>query len=276
VERSKFKISEKMMKKDVSRGGEVQAQEIQKKDEKRRFRRWISKIPKKLWEKTFQKVERSKFKISEKKMRKDVSRGGDVQVQEIRKNDEKRRFRRWISKIPKKWWEKTFVGGFKKFWKNNEKMFQQVEKSKFNISEKMIRKDVSRVGEVQVQEIRKNNEKRRFRRWISKIPKKWWEKMFQQVERSKFKISEKMMRKDVSAGGGIQVQNIRKNDEKRRFRRWISKIPKKWWEKTFQDLVIKNSEKMMRKDVSAGGEIQVQNIRKNDEKRRFKRWRGPS
>ncbi len=51
--------------------------------------------------------------------------------------------------------------------------------------------------------------------------------MFQQVERSKFKISEKMMRKDVSAGGGIQVQNIRKNDEKRRFRRWISKIPKK-------------------------------------------------
>ncbi len=51
-------------------------------------------------------------------------------------------------------------------------MFQQVEKSKFNISEKMIRKDVSRVGEVQVQEIRKNNEKRRFRRWISKIPKK--------------------------------------------------------------------------------------------------------
>jgi hypothetical protein len=29
-----------------------------------------------------------------------VARGGDVQVQEIRKNDEKRRFRRWISKIP--------------------------------------------------------------------------------------------------------------------------------------------------------------------------------
>ncbi len=34
-------------------------------------------------------------------MRKDVSRGGDVQIQEIRKNDEKRRFRRWISKIRK-------------------------------------------------------------------------------------------------------------------------------------------------------------------------------
>ncbi len=35
-------------------------------------------------------------------MKKDVSRAGQVQVQEIRKNDEKRRFRRWISKIPKK------------------------------------------------------------------------------------------------------------------------------------------------------------------------------
>ena len=36
-----------------------------------------------------------------------------------------------------------------------------------------------------------------------------------------------MMRKDVSAGEEVQNQNIRKNDEKRRFRRWISKIPKK-------------------------------------------------
>jgi hypothetical protein len=35
-------------------------------------------------------------------MRKDVSRGGDVQIEKIRKNDEKRHFRRWISKIPKK------------------------------------------------------------------------------------------------------------------------------------------------------------------------------
>ncbi len=32
----------------------------------------------------------------------------------------------------------------------------------------------------------------------------------------------------------------------------------------------------MRKDVSEGGEVQVQNIRKKDEKRRFKRWRRPS
>jgi hypothetical protein len=55
-----------------------------------------------------------------------------------------------------------------------------------------------------------------------------------------FKNSEKMMRKDFLAGGEVQVQNIRKNDEKRRFR---------------------------------SGEVQVQNIRKNDEKRRFKRWR---
>jgi hypothetical protein len=47
------------------------------------------------------------------------------------------------------------------------------------------------------------------------------------VETSKFRKSEKMMRKDVSAGEEVQNQNIRKNDEKRRFRRWISKIPKK-------------------------------------------------
>ncbi len=67
-------------------------------------------------------------------------------------------------------------------------MFQQVEGSKFKISEKLMRKDVSRGGDVQVQEIRK------------------------------------MMRKDVSGGG---FQKFRKNDEKRRFRRLISKIPKK-------------------------------------------------
>jgi hypothetical protein len=42
-----------------------------------------------------------------------------------------------------------------------------------------------------------------------------------------FKNSEKMMRKDFLAGGEVQVQNIRRNDEKRRFRRWILKIPKK-------------------------------------------------
>ncbi len=54
--------------------------------------------------------------------------------------------------------------------------------------------------------------------------------MFQQVERFKFKISEKMMRKDVSRGGEVQVKNIRKNDEKRRFKSWTgpsSRNPKK-------------------------------------------------
>jgi hypothetical protein len=60
------------------------------------------------------------------------------------------------------------------------------------------------------------------------------------------------MRKDISGGG---FQKFRKKDEKRRFRRWISKIPKK----------------KMRKDVSGGG---FQKFRTNDEKRRFKRWRG--
>ena len=49
-----------------------------------------------------------------------------------------------------------------------------------------------------------------------------------------------MMRKDVSGGG---VEKIRKNDEKRHFRR---------------------------------SKVKVQKIRKNDEKRRFKRWRRPS
>jgi hypothetical protein len=36
------------------------------------------------------------------------------------------------------------------------------------------------------------------------------------------------------------------------------------------------SEKMMRKDVSGGGEVKVKKIRKNDEKRPFGRWRSPS
>jgi hypothetical protein len=45
-----------------------------------------------------------------------------------------------------------------------------------------------------------------------------------------------MMRKDVSGGWEVQVKKIRKNDEKRRFRR--SKF--------------NHSEKMMRKDVSGG------------------------
>ena len=38
-------------------------------------------------------------------------------------------------------------------------------------------------------------------------------------QRSKFKKSEKMMKNDFSGGGEVQVQKIRKNDEKRRFRR---------------------------------------------------------
>ena len=36
-------------------------------------------------------------------------------------------------------------------------------------------------------------------------------------QRSKLKKSEKMMRKDLSGGGEVQNQKIRKNDEKRRF-----------------------------------------------------------
>ena len=35
-------------------------------------------------------------------------------------------------------------------------------------------------------------------------------------QRSKFKKSEKIMRKDFSGGGEAKIQNIRKNDEKRR------------------------------------------------------------
>jgi hypothetical protein len=58
------------------------------------------------------------------------------------------------------------------------------------------------------------------------------------VERSKFKKSEKMMR-----NGEVQIQKIRKNDEKRRLRR---------------------------------SKVKVQKIQKNDEKRRFRRLRGPS
>ena len=49
------------------------------------------------------------------------------------------------------------------------------------------------------------------------------------------------MRKDVSRGGDVQVQKIRKNDKKRRFRR---------------------------------SKVKFQKIRKNDEKRHFRSWRG--
>jgi hypothetical protein len=82
VERSKFKKSEKMMRKNVAAGEEVQNQNIRKNDEKRRCRRWILKIRK--------NDEKRRFRRSK------------VKVPKIRKNDEKRRFRRWISKIPKK------------------------------------------------------------------------------------------------------------------------------------------------------------------------------
>ncbi len=56
-----------------------------------------------------------------------------------------------------------------------------------------------------------------------------------------------MMRKDVSWRSKVQVQKIRKNDEKRRFRRSKFKVQK--------------SEKM-KKDVSGGGEVQVQKSEK--------------
>ena len=68
-----------------------------------------------------------------------------------------------------------------------------------------------------------------------------------------------MMRKDVSRGGDLK---IRKNDEKRRFRRSKVKVQK--------------IRKMMRKDVLGVGEVKFQKIRKNYEKRRFKRWRRPN
>ena len=49
------------------------------------------------------------------------------------------------------------------------------------------------------------------------------------------------MRKDVSRGGDLEIQKIRKNDEKRRFRR---------------------------------SKVKVQKIQKKDERRRFRSWRG--
>ncbi len=53
------------------------------------------------------------------------------------------------------------------------------------------------------------------------------------MERSKFQKSEKMIRKDVSGGG---FKKFRTNDEKRRFKRWRGQNSK-------------NPKKMMRKDV---------------------------
>ena len=73
---------------------------------------------------------------------------------------------------------------------------------------------------------------------ISLMTEKWWEKTFQEVERSKFKKSEKMMRKDVLGGQRSKLKNPKKWWEKT-FRRWRgpkSKNPKKWWEKTFHEV----------------------------------------
>ena len=72
--------------------------------------------------------------------------------------------------------------------------------SYFSYDGKMMRKDVSGGWEVKIQKIRKNDEKRRFRRSKVKVKKseKMMRKDFQEVERSKIKKSEKMMRKDVS------------------------------------------------------------------------------
>jgi hypothetical protein len=56
------------------------------------------------------------------------------------------------------------------------------------------------------------------------------------------------MRKDVSGGGEVQKKKIRKNDEKRRFRRSKVKVQK--------------SEKMMRKDVSEGQRSKLKNPKK--------------
>ena len=63
-----------------------------------------------------------------------------------------------------------------------------------------MRKDVSGVGEAQVQKIRKNDEKRRFRRWRTQVQKIRKNDEKRRYRRSKFKKSEKMMRKDVSGG----------------------------------------------------------------------------
>ena len=60
-----------------------------------------------------------------------------------------------------------------------------------------MRKDVLGAGEVKVQKIRKNDEKRRFRGWkgFKFIKSEKMKKTFQEVER-------------------VQVHKIRKNDEK--------------------------------------------------------------
>ena len=71
------------------------------------------------------------------------------------------------------------------------------------------------------------------------------------------------MRKDVSGGG---FQNFRKNDEKRRFKRWrgpSSKIRKND-EKSFRrsKVQVQKSKKMMRKDFQEGERSKFKNPKK--------------
>jgi hypothetical protein len=63
-----------------------------------------------------------------------------------------------------------------------------------------MRKDVSGVGEAQVQKIRKSDEKRQFTSWRTQVKKIRKNDEKRRYRRSKFKKSEKMMRKDVSGG----------------------------------------------------------------------------
>jgi hypothetical protein len=71
----------------------------------------------------------------------------EVKGQKIRKNDEKRRFRRSKFKKSEKMMRKDLSGGQRTKFKKSEKMmrkdFQMVERSKIKKSEKMMRKDVS-------------------------------------------------------------------------------------------------------------------------------------
>jgi hypothetical protein len=54
----------------------------------------------------------------------------------------------------------------------------------------------------------------------SKNPKKWWEKTFRRCRDPSSKNLKKWWKKTFQEVK-VKVQNIRKNDEKRRFRRWI-------------------------------------------------------
>ena len=63
------------------------------------------------------------------------------------------------------------------------------------------------------------------------------------------------MREDVLGAGEVKFHKIRKNDEKRRFRRskvQVQKIRKNDEKKRFRRSKFKNLKKMMRNDVSGG------------------------